>query len=95
LAFILSLGSVISQEGHPIAFYSRKRTETQCNYTVGEREVHSIVETMQPIDKSTEEFEQVFLFAQDPLTTDAERIQNIVENITKKIKLINKGSLVD
>jgi hypothetical protein len=35
---------------------------------------------MQPVDKSTEEFEQVFLFAQDPLTTDAERIQNIVEN---------------
>ena len=35
---------------------------------------------MQPVDKSTEEFEQELLFAQDPLTTDAERIQNIVES---------------
>jgi RNase H-like domain found in reverse transcriptase len=40
------LGSVISQEGHPIAFYSRKRTETQCNYTVGEQEMQTIVETL-------------------------------------------------
>jgi hypothetical protein len=35
---------------------------------------------MQPVDKSTEEFEEELLFAQDPLTTDAERIQNIVES---------------
>jgi hypothetical protein len=35
---------------------------------------------MQPVDKSTEEFEQELLFAQDPLTTDAERIQNMVES---------------
>jgi hypothetical protein len=35
---------------------------------------------MQPVDKSTEEFEQELLFAQDPLTTDAERIQKIVES---------------
>jgi hypothetical protein len=35
---------------------------------------------MQPVDKSIEEFEQELLFAQDPLTTDAERIQNIVES---------------
>jgi hypothetical protein len=36
---------------------------------------------MQPVDKSTEEFEQELMFAQDPLTTDAERLQNIVESI--------------
>ena len=35
---------------------------------------------MQPVDTSTEEFEQDLLFAQYPLTTDAERIQNIVES---------------
>jgi RNase H-like domain found in reverse transcriptase len=40
------LGSVISQQGHPIAFYSRRLTETQRNYTVGEREMLSIVETL-------------------------------------------------
>jgi RNase H-like domain found in reverse transcriptase len=37
---------VISQEGHPIAFYSRNLIETQSNYTVGEREMLSIVETL-------------------------------------------------
>jgi RNase H-like domain found in reverse transcriptase len=31
------LGSVISQDGYPIAFYSRKLTETQRNYTVGKQ----------------------------------------------------------
>jgi hypothetical protein len=35
---------------------------------------------MQPVDKSTEEFEQELLFAQDPLTTDTERIQSIVDS---------------
>lgn len=35
---------------------------------------------MQSVEKSTEEFEQELLFAHDPATTDAERIQNIVEN---------------
>jgi hypothetical protein len=35
---------------------------------------------MQPLDKSTEEFEQELLFTQEPLTTDAERIQNIVKS---------------
>ena len=40
------LGSVISQEGRPIAFYTRKLSATQMRYTVGERELLSIVETL-------------------------------------------------
>jgi len=40
------LGGVISQEGRPIAFYSRKLTDTQQKYTTGEREMLSIVETL-------------------------------------------------
>ena len=40
------LGSVISQDKKPIAFYSKKLTATQRNYTVGEREMLSIVETL-------------------------------------------------
>jgi hypothetical protein len=36
--------------------------------------------SMQSVDKTTEEFEQELLFIQDPLTTDAEMIQNIVES---------------
>jgi hypothetical protein len=34
---------------------------------------------MHPVDKSAEQFEQELLFTQDPLTTDAERIQNILK----------------
>ena len=42
----VQLGAVISQEGKPIAFYSRKLNSAQARYTVGERELLSIVETL-------------------------------------------------
>ena len=40
------LGSVITQEGKPLAFYSRKLNKAQKNYTVTEKELLSIVETL-------------------------------------------------
>jgi RNase H-like domain found in reverse transcriptase len=40
------LGAVISQEGKPIAFYSRKLNPAQTWYTTTERELLSIVETL-------------------------------------------------
>ena len=40
------LGSVIMQNRKPIAFYSRKLNSAQRNYTTGEREMLSIVETL-------------------------------------------------
>ncbi|MGH7974450.1 MAG: Ty3/Gypsy family RNase HI domain-containing protein, partial [bacterium] len=40
------LGAVIMQENKPIAFYSRKLTPTHKRYTVIERELLSIVETL-------------------------------------------------
>ena len=40
------LGTVISQHGKPIAFYSCKLTSTQQRYTMGEREILSIVGTL-------------------------------------------------
>ena len=42
----VQLGSVISQKGKPIAFYSRKFNPTQVNHTITERELLSIVETL-------------------------------------------------
>jgi hypothetical protein len=40
------LGSVIMQDDKPLAFYSHKLTKTQRNYTIGEQELLSIVETL-------------------------------------------------
>ena len=42
----VQLGAVISQNNRPIAFYSRKLNPAQTRYTVTERELLSIVETL-------------------------------------------------
>jgi transposase InsO family protein len=42
----LQLGAAIFQEDAPVAYYSRKLTPAQRNYTVGEREMLSMVETL-------------------------------------------------
>jgi len=43
------LGAVVSQEGKPIAFYSRKLNPAQTRYTTMERELLSIVETLKEL----------------------------------------------
>jgi len=40
------LGSVILQQNKPVAYYSRKLNAAQKNYTVGEKEILSIVEAL-------------------------------------------------
>jgi hypothetical protein len=63
------LGAVISQNGKPIAFYSRKLTPTQKRYTVGEREALSIVETLK-------EFKNILLGQDITVHTDHMNLVN-------------------
>ena len=62
-ASALQLGAVIMQEDKPIAFYSRKLTETQKKYGVGEIELLSVVETLK-------EFRSILLGQQIEVYTD-------------------------
>ena len=66
----LQLGGIISQEGKPIAFYSRKLNPAQTRYTTTERELLSIVETLK-------EFRNILLGQKIIIHTDH---QNLIHN---------------
>ena len=67
----LQLGTVISQKGIPIAFYSRKLNPAQVKYTTTEHELLSIVKTLK-------EFRNILLGQQINVYTDN-------KNLTYKI----------
>ena len=63
----IQLGACISQDGKPIAFYSRKLNPAQTRYTVTERELLSIVETFK-------EFRNILLGQQLIVHTDHQNL---------------------
>jgi hypothetical protein len=63
----VQLGACISQDGRPIAFYSRKLNPAQTRYTTTEREPLSIVETFK-------EFRNILFGQQIIVHTDHENL---------------------
>ena len=72
-ASILQLGAVISQKGKPIAFYSRKMSSAQQNYTTTEKELLSIVKTLK-------EFTNILLGHQIMIYTDHKNLTHTFFN---------------
>ncbi len=67
------LGGVITEDGKPLAFYSRKLKDTQINFTTTERELLSIVETLK-------EFRTILLGHKITVYTDHKNL--IYDNLT-------------
>jgi hypothetical protein len=61
------LGAVISQDNHPIAFYSCKLQLAQVRYTTTERELLLIIETLK-------EFQNILLGQQIVVHTDHQNL---------------------
>jgi CMP-2-keto-3-deoxyoctulosonic acid synthetase len=78
-ASYIQLGTCISQNGKQVAFYSRNLQPAQTRYTTTERELLSIVETL-------EEFRNILLGQKIKVHTDH-------ENLT--YKSFNSESLLD
>jgi hypothetical protein len=73
------LGAVISQDNKPIAFYSRKLNPAQTRYTVTERELLSIVETLK-------EFRNILLGQQIKIYIDHKNLTYVNFNVERVMR---------
>ena len=73
------LGSVISQNGRPVAFYSRKLNPAQTRYTTTEKELLAIVETLK-------EFKNILLGQEITVYTDHKNLTYKTHNSTRVMR---------
>ena len=75
----IQLGAVISQQGHPIAFYSRKLSSAQTRYTTIEQELLAIVETLK-------EFRNILLGHKIRIWTDHKNLTQVKFNTDRVMR---------
>ena len=73
------LGAVIAQDGKPVAFYSRRLSSAQEKYTVTERELLAIVETLK-------EFRNILLGQRIVVHTDHQNLTYKTFNTDKVLR---------
>jgi hypothetical protein len=76
------LGSCIMQEGHPVAYYSKKFNNAQCNYSTVDKELLSIVMTLH-------EFWSMLLGAELHIHTNHKNILNIGDSSQCRLQWIS------